>query len=653
MAGTVAEMSETPLRVLCAAFAVVPGSSAHAPAMYGLAAALHASMDFVTLKAEALPHLERFGQAQMLRVPVGTGPKTAQRSAFSRAIRRQMESEVYDVVHVRGPVEGLVGLEMRATQGFKLIYEMGSYPDESDGPAAERGWAAAHMTCLDGADLVIVPSEAATRASAVRSHAHKLHVVQPGVDVDAYDWRAFTREPGTSTDTRLLYLGSFGADRDLGTLLGAVREVSRRFPVRVLLAGEPDPGRRQRVRRLVAAFELTNIVDVRGEPPPLLVPQIIAAADLCLAPAAASPRFQEHGDVPQPLLEYFAGRRAVIAAGVPAVGEVLRDEREGLLYPPGDQDALTESLVAMLQDPALRERTAAQGYERARSQLSAGARRRRLVEVYEALAPGSQRRDPWTTGFDNEGTGQWELPALGSDATGALLLRESRVPELDAEVDERPGAQETEVLLTMNGPMSSDIQLPSDEQRFSDDRSSSEHLSLTSDAAEGEDLTGHAPDVEQLVSFDPRFDTNPGAESGDIPGAPTVIREQFDTSPGARAAPGEGGHPATSEHRQARDAAPGPGETGEVLPPTNPGTSTNVATADTAQLESPRAHDPDTGRVRLPPPPGARASSVPPPRGSAPPPPPPHALRRPAPPPTPPARPLPPPPPPPKKPAAD
>jgi glycosyltransferase involved in cell wall biosynthesis len=623
-------MPEAPLRVLCAAFAVVPGSSAHAPAIYGLAAALHASMDVVTLKAETLPHLERFGQAQMMRVPVGAGSKNAQRSTFSRAIRRQMESVAYDVVHVRGPVEGLAALEMRAAQGFKVVYEMGSYPDESDGLAAERGWAAAHMRCLEGADLVIVPSEAATRASAVRAHERKLHVVPPGVDVDLYDWRAFVREPQTPTVTRLLYLGSFGADRDLNTLLGAVREVAKRFPVHALLAGEPDPGRRQRVRRLVAAFELGDHVEVRGEPPPLLVPQIIAAADICLAPAAASPRFQEHGDVPQPLLEYFAGHRAVVAAGVPAVAEVLRDEHEGLLYPPGDEQALTEAILALLADTELRDRIAAQGYERARSKLSAGARRRRLVEVYEALVPGSQRVDPWTSGFDNEGTGQWELPALASESTGSQQVSESSSPSI--EPLQRPnGEQETEVLLTMGSPMSSDTMSP-----------------------EPRSLTPPPLDVEELATFDPRFDTNPGLEAsvdgGDIPGAPTVIRDRFDTASIERAAEVSSEHIETSQFVDAGPSSSDRVATGEIQPPTNPAAVPSVATADTAQLQAPRANEPDTGRIRMPAAPTHSPSSVPPPRrASSPPAPPLPPPRKPG---AAGARPVPPPPPP-KKPAAD
>jgi len=496
-------MSEAPLRVLGVAFAVVPGSSAHSPALVGLAAALHAEMDFVTVKADALPHIERFGPAQMLRVPVGGHAEGSPRSAFCRAIRRQIESESYDVVHVRGPVEGLVALELRASQSLKVVYEMGSYPDESDGPGAEQGWAAAHLRCLEGADHVIVPSEAALRPSAVRARGTQVHVVLPGVDVDAYDWRPSGHDAGPETATRLLYLGAFAADRDIGTLLMAIRDVARHTPVRALLAGEPRAERRARVRRLVADLGLDGLVEVRGEPPALRVPHLIAAADICLAPAAAAPRFEEHGDVPQPLLEYFAGKRAVVAAGVPAVGEVLRDGREGLLYPAGDESALAAAIHALAGSRALREQLAAGGYARVRDPLSAGTRRRRLAEVYEQLAPGSQRRDPWMTGFDAEGTGQWELPQLGSEATGPRPDRRAGPHDTDHGVSGT--SQETEVLLVVGAPEPS-------------------APSLLPPSAELEDAA--------------RFDTNPGAEAPDLPGAPTVVRAGFameETSPSVEA----------------------------------------------------------------------------------------------------------------------
>lgn len=406
-------MDGAPFRALLAAFAAVPGSSPHASAVLGLATALDAEVDAITIKHEALAYMQIYGDARMFRVPVGRTTEKEQREIFCRAVGRQIASESYDVVHVRGPLEGEVAAARKAELGYRMIYEVASFPDESEGADAEEIWGRAHAVCLDAADLVIVPTEASTRHLAERGVKERVAIAAPGVDIDVYDWRA----PDPQEIPRLLYLGSFAADRDLATMLGALREVVRTTPVRMLVAGEGNAEKRARLRAIVDAFDLGAVVNVRGEPRSESLPSVIGAADLCIAPASATPRFQELGDVPQPLLEYLACKRPVVAAGVPGVAEIVRDEREGLLYPPGDEAALAEAILTMLRDPALRGRTAQAGYERVRLNFSSGARRRRMAQIYDALFPGSQRHNPWEKAFETDGTGQVAVAPLAAEGT--------------------------------------------------------------------------------------------------------------------------------------------------------------------------------------------------------------------------------------------
>jgi hypothetical protein len=186
--------------------------------------------------------------------------------------------------------------------------------------------------------------------------------------------------------------------------------VSQHRPVRTLIAGEPEPDRRARIRRMVDAFELSHVVEVRGEPQAGTLPFLIAACDLGIVPASETPRFQEIGDLPQPMLEYPACRRPVVAAGVPGVPEVLRDEKEGLLYVPGEEESLADAMTSLLDQPTLRERLVEAAYDRVRWAFSSSARRRRIAEVYEMLVPGSQAYDAWNEAFELEPTGQVELP---------------------------------------------------------------------------------------------------------------------------------------------------------------------------------------------------------------------------------------------------
>jgi glycosyltransferase involved in cell wall biosynthesis len=397
-------MSGPRIRVLVAAFAAVPGSSPHSSAMLSMVDGLRGELDLVTLKTEALSHTKRIGEARMFRVPVGRAAPMQQRELYARAVGRQIEAAPYQVVHVFDPWAGVVAAELR--RSATLVYEVASFPDPA--PGEESLWLEAHERTLAAADRVLVATQSAADALTARGVKAHVEVVRPAVDLGVFDWSEVPRF-GTP---RLLCLGPFAPSRDLDTLLAAVARVAALRPVRLLLAGESDHSRRVALQRRVSAAGLDEVVDVRGEPSARSVPDLIAAADVCLAPASDH---QPGGfaDLPHPLLEYLACYRPVVAANVGGVSELIRDDVEGLLYPPGNAPALADAVLEALRDAVLRERITEAGYVRAREELSAGARRRRIRRVYEQIAPGSQILDPWRERFE-EVTGLIEL------STGAL-----------------------------------------------------------------------------------------------------------------------------------------------------------------------------------------------------------------------------------------
>ncbi|HEY8429898.1 MAG TPA: glycosyltransferase family 4 protein, partial [Sandaracinaceae bacterium] len=293
---------------------------------------------------------------------------------------------------------------------FTLVYEVATYPDPD--PEEHGLWVDAHEDTLAAADVVIVPTDAAADVLEQRRLGARVEVVRPGVDLGTFDWAEVPRA-GTP---RLLYLGPFSPSRGLDTVLAAVARVASLRPVRVLLAGERDEARRRAMRDAVSKAGLDGLVEVRGEPSERAVPGLIAAADVCLAPSgdldAAGLR-----ELPQPLLEYLACYRPVIAANVAGIDELIRDDVEGLLYPPGDASALADAILEALRDATLRERIMEAGYRRARDELSLGARRRRILQVYESIAPGTQRVDPWRERFE-ETTGLIELTTSALDVLG-------------------------------------------------------------------------------------------------------------------------------------------------------------------------------------------------------------------------------------------
>ena len=59
---------------------------------------------------------------------------------------------------------------------------------------------------------------------------------------------------------------------------------------------------------------------------------------------------------PLKLFEYLACGAPVVAASLGQIAEVVRHGETGLLYPPGELDALVASCERLLEDPDLRRR---------------------------------------------------------------------------------------------------------------------------------------------------------------------------------------------------------------------------------------------------------------------------------------------------------
>ncbi|MDB4970521.1 MAG: glycosyl transferase group 1 [Myxococcales bacterium] len=379
-------------KLLIVSFSVCPAPDRHGVQLLNVLKALapRYTVDVLTLRAGTMPFQERFMKTRMLRVPV-VGALPDQVDMFRRAIRRQLEGEEYDVVHLRSAWGGKAVLD--GTSG-RLVYEV-ARSTEGEPRAADAALAHAlsveEHSCLDKADLILAPTETARAALAQRGLGARVEVVPPGVDVDQFDW-----EPPASTDAvpRVLYAGRIAGGRGIRTLIPALAMVRRRRPVKLVLAGAIDESFAPALDAALAAAGLGDAdVERLGAIDHDDMPRVIAQATVCVAPAAPDSE-RPLASFPTKLLEYMACRRAVIAPRRPAVEEVVSDGEDGLLFAPGDEMDLARVLGRLLDDGVLRERIAETGYERVRVRHPASATRRRLLEAYARLLPPSSWAPP-------------------------------------------------------------------------------------------------------------------------------------------------------------------------------------------------------------------------------------------------------------------
>jgi glycosyltransferase involved in cell wall biosynthesis len=120
-------------------------------------------------------------------------------------------------------------------------------------------------------------------------------------------------------------------------------------------AAEPDLAR---VKARAAALGLETRVTFTGLVEPAQVPERLRAAAILALPNPAS-AISTHFTSPLKLFEYMAAGRPIVASDLPAIREVLRDDIDALLVPPGDAAALADAIRRLLDDPALAARLAA------------------------------------------------------------------------------------------------------------------------------------------------------------------------------------------------------------------------------------------------------------------------------------------------------
>jgi glycosyltransferase involved in cell wall biosynthesis len=165
-------------------------------------------------------------------------------------------------------------------------------------------------------------------------------------------------------------------------LITASPAVVKRNPrVKFLLVG--DGPWRDRLQARVRALALQDHFVFAGLVPPSEIPQYVGAMDVL---AHLSRREGLARALPQAL----AAARPVIAYDCDGAKEICLPDKTGYLIPPGDLQQLTDRLLQLAGDPALRERLGKQGQQLVKERFSVERMVEELCELYRRLGRAPQ-----------------------------------------------------------------------------------------------------------------------------------------------------------------------------------------------------------------------------------------------------------------------
>lgn len=234
--------------------------------------------------------------------------------------------------------------------------------------------------------LLCVSSFLAAEATRRGARPGTVHVLPNAVDPVLFDARgsgaAVRRTLGLPEHAVVAgFVGWFDAWDRLELLIDAAGSLRATCPqLRVLLVGDGPVAPDLRARAHAAGLD--DIVVFSGPVPRAQVPAFIDAMDIGVL--AASNPFGS----PIVLFELMGMGKAVVAADIGPVRDVMEDAVTGCIVPEGDGAALTAALARLLNEPELRRSVGARGRARVLERHTWAANGRYVADLAARLAGG-------------------------------------------------------------------------------------------------------------------------------------------------------------------------------------------------------------------------------------------------------------------------
>jgi len=254
-----------------------------------------------------------------------------------------------DVVHAHEPFTPSTSMFAALTQVAPVVATFHAYAQRSAGPAV---FSPLLRHVWNRLAVRLAVSDAAA-AFAGRHFEGTIDVVPNGVDVELFAGAVPADLPA---GRRLLFVNRLEPRKGFAVALRAFDLLLREHPdLLLVVAGD---GRERKALELLPPERRTRVI-MLGNVAHQDLPPYHAAADVFLGPATGRESF---GIV---LVEAMAAGLPVVASDIPGYREVVRDDIDGLLVPPGDPVALATAVRRVLAEPALSDRLKASARVRA------------------------------------------------------------------------------------------------------------------------------------------------------------------------------------------------------------------------------------------------------------------------------------------------
>ncbi len=205
-----------------------------------------------------------------------------------------------------------------------------------------------------------------------------VHVVHCGVDPQDFKLKEFPTPFETGNGPfRFICIGTLHEVKGQRFLLEACCELKKEgIDFKCHLVGDgPD---QQMLEELVLHAGLEQHVQFEGRRTSTEIQELLQQTDVLIAPSVPTKCGRREG-IPVVLMEAMCSGVSVIASDLSGIPEIVINEQTGLLTPPGDSNAIAQSLLRMYYDQPLRQRLAEAGREKVFDEFNLPGNVQRLV----------------------------------------------------------------------------------------------------------------------------------------------------------------------------------------------------------------------------------------------------------------------------------
>ena len=286
------------------------------------------------------------------------------------AVRRAVRRFRPHVMHLHWVVpQGIVGT-LAAPHVPTILSTLGGDVYALNGPL----WRRLKSRAIRQADAVTtMSSEMRDRLLDLGADPARTHVLPMGVDLGAV-----RRADASPVSGRIVFAGRLVEKKGVPVLFDALRRLDADVPWSLQVIGDGP------LRAALEAAADGLPVQFAGQLRRADFARALAQAEIVVLPSVQASTGDQEG-LPVTLLEAMGAGRAVVASDLAGINDAVVHGESGILFPPGDADALREALRSLLADPRRRSELGAEAARRA-EQYSLETIGSRFVDLLQAAA---------------------------------------------------------------------------------------------------------------------------------------------------------------------------------------------------------------------------------------------------------------------------